>query len=147
MIGIGLVSLFADFTYEGGRSISGPFLAVLGAGPLLVGAVAGVGEFLGYLVRLFSGRLADRTGGHWALMYAGYALNLLSVPGLALAGGPGALRPSSSSSVWARGSEPPPGTPCSRGRVRRWGTAGFSGCTSFWTSWGPFWGPSGWPGW
>jgi len=87
VIGIGLVSLFADFTYEGGRSISGPFLAVLGAGPLLVGAVAGVGEFLGYLVRLFSGRLADRTGGHWALMYAGYALNLLSVPGLALAGG------------------------------------------------------------
>jgi MFS family permease len=81
------VSLFADFTYEGGRSISGPFLAVLGASPLLVGAVAGVGEFLGYLVRLFSGRLADRTGKHWVLMYAGYALNLLSVPALALAGG------------------------------------------------------------
>jgi len=87
VIGIGLVSLFADFTYEGGRSISGPFLAVLGASPLLVGAVAGVGEFLGYLVRLFSGRLADRTGKHWVLMYAGYALNLLSVPALALAGG------------------------------------------------------------
>lgn len=79
------MSLFADFTYEGGRSIGGPFLAVLGASPLLVGAVAGVGEFLGYLVRLFSGRLADRTGRHWALMYAGYALNLLSVPALALA--------------------------------------------------------------
>ncbi|WP_018466026.1 MFS transporter [Calidithermus timidus] len=86
VIGIGLVSLFADFTYEGGRSIGGPFLAVLGAGPLLVGAVAGVGEFLGYLVRLFAGRLADRTGRHWALMYAGYALNLLSVPALALTG-------------------------------------------------------------
>jgi MFS family permease len=87
VVGIGLVSLFADFTYEGGRSISGPFLAVLGASPLLVGAVAGVGEFLGYLVRLFSGRLADRTGQHWLLMYLGYALNLLSVPALALAGG------------------------------------------------------------
>ncbi|MCX7600367.1 MAG: MFS transporter [Meiothermus sp.] len=87
VIGIGLVSLFADFTYEGGRSISGPFLAVLGGSPLLVGAVAGVGEFLGYLVRLLSGRLADRTGQHWALMYVGYAVNLLSVPALALAGG------------------------------------------------------------
>lgn len=87
VVGIGLVSLFADFTYEGGRSISGPFLAVLGGSPLLVGAVAGVGEFLGYLVRLLSGHLADRTGKHWALMYAGYALNLLSVPALALAGG------------------------------------------------------------
>jgi hypothetical protein len=87
VVGIGLVSLFADFTYEGGRSISGPFLAVLGASPLLVGAVAGVGEFRGYLVRLFSGRLTDRTGQHWLLMYLGYALNLLSVPALALAGG------------------------------------------------------------
>jgi predicted MFS family arabinose efflux permease len=29
---IGIVNLFADFTYEGGRSIVGPFLAVLGPG-------------------------------------------------------------------------------------------------------------------
>ncbi|MBO1437989.1 MFS transporter [Meiothermus sp. CFH 77666] len=85
VVGLGLVSLFADFTYEGGRSISGPFLAVLGAGPLLVGAVAGVGEFLGYLVRLFAGRWVDRSGQPWRLMYLGYALNLLSIPALALA--------------------------------------------------------------
>ncbi|MCL6527904.1 MAG: MFS transporter [Thermaceae bacterium] len=86
VVGIGLVSLCADFTYEGGRSISGPFLGLLGAGPLLVGAVAGVGEFLGYLVRLFSGNYVDRTGKHWTLMYLGYTVNLLSVPALALAG-------------------------------------------------------------
>ena len=28
---IGVVSFFADFTYEGSRSITGPYLAVLGA--------------------------------------------------------------------------------------------------------------------
>ena len=28
---IGIVSLFADMTYEGARSITGPYLAVLGA--------------------------------------------------------------------------------------------------------------------
>ncbi len=28
---IGVVSLFADMTYEGARSITGPYLAVLGA--------------------------------------------------------------------------------------------------------------------
>jgi hypothetical protein len=28
---IGIVSLFADMTYEGARSINGPYLAVLGA--------------------------------------------------------------------------------------------------------------------
>lgn len=86
IIGIGLVSLFADFTYEGGRSISGPFLGVLGASPLAVGLIAGVGEFLGYALRLASGNLVDRTQRHWLLMYLGYAVNLLAVPALALAG-------------------------------------------------------------
>lgn len=81
---MGVVSLFADFTYEGGRSITGPFLAALGAGPLLVGAVAGVGEFLGYLLRLVSGRYVDRTGKHWPLIYLGYTANLLALPALAL---------------------------------------------------------------
>ncbi|MER3483345.1 MAG: MFS transporter [Meiothermus sp.] len=86
VLGIGFVSLFADFTYEGGRSISGPFLGTLGASALAVGAVSGVGEFLGYLIRLLSGRYVDRKGKHWSLMYFGYAVNLLSVPALALAG-------------------------------------------------------------
>jgi MFS family permease len=86
VIGIGLVSLFADFTYEGGRSIIGPYLALLGAGPILAGTVAGVGEFLGYAIRFFSGRFADRTRRHWAIMGTGYTINLLAVPALALAG-------------------------------------------------------------
>ncbi len=83
---IGCVSLFADMTYEGGRSIAGPFLSVLGAPPLVVGAIAGFGEFVGYGIRYFSGRAADRTGRYWPLMATGYAINLFSVPLLALAG-------------------------------------------------------------
>jgi hypothetical protein len=71
VVGIGVVSLFADFTYEGARSINGPFLATLGVGAFWAGAIAGGGEFLGYLVRLFSGRWADRHGGHWRLMAVG----------------------------------------------------------------------------
>lgn len=85
VFGIGMVSLLADFTYEGGRSIVGPYLAVLGAGPLFVGLVAGLGEFLGYAVRLASGRFVDRTHRNWQVMGAGYTLNLLAVPTLALA--------------------------------------------------------------
>jgi MFS family permease len=84
VIGIGVVSLFADFTYEGGRSISGPFLAVLGASPFLVGIIGGVGEFLGYALRLFSGNYVDRTRKHWLVMYVGYAINLLALPALSL---------------------------------------------------------------
>ncbi len=52
---IGAVSLFADMTYEGARSVSGPFLAVLGASATVVGIVAGAGELLGYGLRLASG--------------------------------------------------------------------------------------------
>lgn len=83
---IGCVSLFADMTYEGGRSIAGPFLGVLGASAVVVSTVAGLGEFLGYGVRYFSGRAADRRGRYWPLMLIGYVVNLLSVPLLALAG-------------------------------------------------------------
>jgi MFS family permease len=85
VISLGLVSLFADFTYEGSRSIVGPFLASLGASAFFAGAVAGVGEFLGYAIRLFSGRLVDRTHKHWLILSIGYVVNLLSVPLLAFA--------------------------------------------------------------
>lgn len=57
---IGVVSLFPDMTYEGARSVTGPYLAVLGASAAVVGIVAGLGELLGYSLRLLSGRLSDR---------------------------------------------------------------------------------------
>ncbi len=85
VIVVGVVSLFADMTYEGGRSITGPFLAQLGATGLIVGIVAGFGELAGYGLRVVSGRLADRTGRYWAFTFFGYALNVLAVPALALA--------------------------------------------------------------
>jgi MFS family permease len=83
---IGVVSLFADMTYEGSRSIWGPFLGTLGATGAIVGIVAGGGELLGYLLRLLTGVLADRTQRYWAITIIGYAINLLAVPALALAG-------------------------------------------------------------
>ena len=83
---IGLVSLFGDMTYEAARSITGPYLAVLGASAALVGFVAGFGEFLGYTLRLVFGYLADRTQAYWTIMIIGYTINLLAVPALALTG-------------------------------------------------------------
>lgn len=82
---LGIVSLFADMTYEGGRSVAGPFLAHLGATGLIVGLVAGFGELLGYGLRVAGGRAADRTQKYWAIAFFGYAVNLLTVPALALA--------------------------------------------------------------
>lgn len=83
---IGIVSLFADMTYEGARGITGPYMAILGASAVTVGFVAGFGELVGYVLRLFSGYLTDRTHGYWAITITGYLINLLAVPLLALAG-------------------------------------------------------------
>ena len=83
---LGLVSLLADVTYEGARSITGPYLSLLGASAAAVGLVAGAGELIGYALRLASGVLADRTRRYWLLTIAGYTLNLGAVPLLALAG-------------------------------------------------------------
>ncbi|MEA1965604.1 MAG: MFS transporter [Candidatus Aerophobetes bacterium] len=82
---LGIVSLFGDVTYEGARSITGPYLATLGANAAIVGLVAGLGEFIGYALRLASGYLADRTERYWLITIVGYGL-ILSIPLLALAG-------------------------------------------------------------
>ncbi len=81
---LGIVSLFADVTYEGARSITGPFLAILGAGAAVVGFVAGLGELVGYALRVVSGYFADRTQKYWTITIVGYLINLLAVPLLAL---------------------------------------------------------------
>jgi len=83
---LGFVSLFADVTYEGARSITGPYLALLGASGTVVGVVAGFGELIGYALRLISGYISDRTGKYWTMTLLGYFVNLLAVPLLALAG-------------------------------------------------------------
>lgn len=83
---LGVVSLLADVTYEGARSITGPYLALLGATATVVGFVAGLGELVGFGLRIVSGYISDRTGRYWTIAIAGYVVNLLAVPLLALAG-------------------------------------------------------------
>ena len=83
---IGVVSLFADFTYEGSRSITGQFLATLGTSATVVAVIAGLGELLGYGLRLVSGRLSERTQKFWPITLFGYFIQMFSVPALALAG-------------------------------------------------------------
>jgi MFS family permease len=83
---LGIVSLFGDVTYEGARSVAGPYLGdTLGAGAGVVGLVSGIGEFVGYALRLASGYLVDRTKAYWPLTFIGYGL-LLSIPLLAFVG-------------------------------------------------------------
>jgi MFS family permease len=83
---MGIVNLFGDVTYEGGGSINGPFMASLGASAAVVSITAGLGEFLGYALRLPAGYAADRTGRYWLITFTGYVINLFAVPAMALAG-------------------------------------------------------------
>lgn len=86
IIALGVVSLFADMTYEGAHSVIGPLLKDLGASATQVGIVAGLGEMIAASLRYFSGRLADKTRAYWTITALGYFLNLVVVPGLAFAG-------------------------------------------------------------
>jgi MFS family permease len=82
----GFLSMFADMTYEGARSITGPYLKILGASATAVGIVAGLGELIGNVFRLLSGFIADKTKRYWFLAILGYIVNLVVVPFIALAG-------------------------------------------------------------
>jgi MFS family permease len=80
----GIVSLFGDIVYEGVRSISGPFLASVGATAVIIGFFSGLGEFLTYFLRVFSGYISDKKKIYWPLTIIGYSL-ICCLPFLAFA--------------------------------------------------------------
>ncbi|MHC6594116.1 MFS transporter [Arthrobacter sp. C152] len=80
ILAFGIVSALMDMVYEGARSVTGPFLGVLGASALLVSVVTGAGEAVALVLRLVFGRLADRPALRWTLALGGYGLTALSVP-------------------------------------------------------------------
>ena len=82
----GIVSLFSDMTHEGASSIRGAYLSLLGASAGAIGFVSGLGELVGYSMRYVFGRLTDKTKQYWSMTIAGYILDVLAVPALALVG-------------------------------------------------------------
>lgn len=84
VLGFGVVSMLADFVYQGARAIVGPYLATLGASAAMVGAVTGIGEAVALVLRLATGPISDRTQRHWALSIGGYLTTVVTVPLLGL---------------------------------------------------------------
>lgn len=82
----GVVSLFSDMTHESANSIRGAFLALAGASAAVIGFVSGLGELVGYGLRYVFGRLTDKTRRYWPMVLAGYTLDVVAVPALALVG-------------------------------------------------------------
>jgi MFS family permease len=83
---MGIVNLFGDMTYEGGASINGQFMALLGATALAISITAGLGEFLGYTLRPIAGYIADKTGKYWPITFIGFTINSFAVPAMVFAG-------------------------------------------------------------
>jgi MFS family permease len=85
---LSLVSLFADMSYEGARSVAGAYMSYLGAPAIIAGAL-GIGEFLSYISRALSGFLVNikhSVRAIWSLIIIGYIVNLGVIPFLALTG-------------------------------------------------------------
>ncbi len=76
---MGIVSMLGDIVYESGRGVAPDYLYFLGASAFLVGVTSGVGELVGYGMRLISGPLADRTHAYWLFIFLGYGL-IISIP-------------------------------------------------------------------
>lgn len=83
----GAVSLFNDFASEMIYPLLPAFVTgVLGAGPAALGALDGAAEFAAALVKLSTGRLADRQGLRGPLVLIGYAVAVLVRPVIAFTG-------------------------------------------------------------
>ncbi|WP_459129741.1 MFS transporter [Guggenheimella bovis] len=79
IIMFGIISMLGDMVYETARSSNSQYLNLIGVSATKVGIVFGIGEFLGYFVRLLSGFLSDKSGKHWIFLFIGYGL-LIVVP-------------------------------------------------------------------
>ena len=75
----GIISLLGDMVYESARSVNSQYLNLLGVSAAKVGLVFGIGEFLGYFLRLIAGIWSDKSGKYWTFMFVGYGM-LLAVP-------------------------------------------------------------------
>ncbi|MCZ2338379.1 MAG: MFS transporter [Chitinophagales bacterium] len=75
----GIISMLGDVVYETARSANSQYLNLLSISATQVGIVFGIGEFLGYFLRLTAGFLSDKSGRHWPFMFLGYGM-LLVVP-------------------------------------------------------------------
>jgi len=71
--------MFGDIIYESARSANSQYLNLLGVSAAKIGLVFGLGEFLGYFLRLVAGVLSDKSGKHWIFMFIGYGM-LIAVP-------------------------------------------------------------------
>jgi len=84
-LGIGLTSLFSDWSHEIATTILPAFLASLGVGPGWLGVIEGTADGLSSFSKLAAGHYTDRLEHRKPLVQSGYVLTTLATGALALA--------------------------------------------------------------
>jgi MFS family permease len=83
-LGVGLTSLFSDWSHEMATTILPAFLAVLGAGPGWLGAIEGISDGLSSLTKLVAGHYTDRRPRRKPVVILGYLLTAAGIGALAM---------------------------------------------------------------
>jgi MFS family permease len=85
VLGVGLTSLFSDWSHETATAILPAFLAAIGAGPAWLGAIEGISDGLSSFAKLFAGHFTDKLKRRKPLAVFGYAFTALSTASFGLA--------------------------------------------------------------
>ena len=85
VLGVGLTSLFSDWSHETATAVLPAFLAAIGAGPAWLGAIEGVADGLSSFTKLAAGHFTDRLKRRKPLAVFGYAFTALCTASFALA--------------------------------------------------------------
>ena len=85
VLGVGLTSLFSDWSHETATAVLPAFLAVIGAGPVWLGAIEGIADGLSSFAKLAAGHYTDNLKHRKPLAVFGYAFTALSTTSFAFA--------------------------------------------------------------
>jgi MFS family permease len=85
VLGVGLTSLFSDWSHEIATAVLPAFLAAIGAGPAWLGAIEGIADGLSSFTKLGAGYYTDRLKRRKPLAVFGYAFTALSTASFAFA--------------------------------------------------------------
>src|SRR5580692_9560579 len=85
VLGVGLTSLFSDWSHETATAVLPAFLAAIGAGPAWLGLIEGLADGLSSFTKLAAGYFTDQLKHRKPLAIFGYAVTALSTASFAFA--------------------------------------------------------------
>jgi MFS family permease len=85
VLGVGLTSLFSDWSHETATAVLPAFLAAIGAGPVWLGAIEGVADGLSSFAKLAAGHYTDQLKRRKPLAVFGYAFTAIATASFGIA--------------------------------------------------------------